>query len=49
MIIQAARNAGVERIVAMASVGAVLEPVPGMGKLFRACDDLLRESGSAVP
>ena len=47
-MISAARGAGVDRIVALTSVGAVGEPQAGMGALFRAREDLLRESGLAV-
>lgn len=47
-IISAARNAGVDRIVALTSVGAILEPLPTMGTFFRAREDLLRASGLNV-
>ncbi len=47
-LIAAARGAGVDRIVAMTSIGAVLEPLPIMGTFFRAREDLLRASGLQV-
>lgn len=47
-IITAARHAGVDRIVAMTSIGAMLEPLPTMGAFFRAREDLLRASGLNV-
>jgi len=47
-MIQAARNAGVSRIVALSSIGAVLKPMPAMGAWFRAREDLLRASGLDV-
>lgn len=47
-IITAARNAGVDRIVALTSIGGVLEPLPTMGTFFRAREDLLRASGLKV-
>lgn len=47
-IITAARSAGVEKLVAMTSMGAVVEPLPTMGALFRTREDLLRASGLKV-
>src|SRR5437588_4475189 len=47
-MISAARGAGVDRIVALTSVGAVAEPRAGMAALFRAREDLLRASGLNV-
>jgi uncharacterized protein YbjT (DUF2867 family) len=47
-VIAAARAGGVDRIVAMTSIGAVLEPLPTMGTFFRAREDLLRASGLKV-
>jgi uncharacterized protein YbjT (DUF2867 family) len=47
-MIAAARAAGVDRIVAMTSVGAMLEPLPTMGTFFRAQEDLWRASGLNV-
>lgn len=43
-VIAATRHAGVDRIVAMTSMGSVLEPLPTMGTFFRAREDLLRAS-----
>jgi len=47
-IIAAAHRAGVEKLVAMTSMGAVLEPLPTRGAFFRAREDLLRASGLKV-
>ena len=47
-MISAARTAGVDRIVALTSVGAVGAPQAGMGSLFRAREELLRASGLTV-
>lgn len=47
-VIAAAQNAGVEKLVAMTSMGAVLAPLPTMGTFFRAQEDLLRASGLKV-
>lgn len=47
-VIAAAGEAGVDRIVAMTSIGAMLEPLPILGSLFRTRENLLRASGLAV-
>ena len=47
-LIAAAHEAGVDRIVAMTSIGGVLEPLPLLGTHFRAREDLLRASGLGV-
>jgi len=47
-VIAAAHGAGVDRVVAMTSIGAVVEPLATMGAFFRAREDLLRASGLAV-
>ena len=45
--VAAARDAGVQRIVMLSSIGAKLDPTPMMGRLFVAREALLRESGIA--
>ena len=45
--VAAARDAGVQRIVNLSSIGASLDPMPIMGRAFVAREALLRESGIA--
>jgi uncharacterized protein YbjT (DUF2867 family) len=47
-MISAARAAGVERIVAMSSIAAVIEPLAVMGTSFRAQENLWRDSDLKV-
>ncbi|WP_410676092.1 SDR family oxidoreductase [Amycolatopsis sp. cmx-4-68] len=46
--IDAARTAGVRRIVLLSSIGARLRPMPLIGQMLGAREDLLRESGLDV-
>jgi uncharacterized protein YbjT (DUF2867 family) len=48
IMIDAARSAGVRRIVLLSSLGARLRPLPTIGATFAAREDLLRESGLDV-
>ena len=48
IMIDAARSAGVQRIVLLSSVGARLRPLPTIGETLAAREDLLRESGLDV-
>jgi len=45
IMIDAARSAGVHRIVLLSSIGARLRPLPTIGATLAAREDLLRESG----
>jgi uncharacterized protein YbjT (DUF2867 family) len=48
IMIDAARSAGVKRIVLLSSIGARLRPLPMIGAILAAREDLLRESGLDV-
>jgi len=48
IMIDAARSAGVHRIVLLSSIGARLRPLPTIGTTLAAREDLLRESGLDV-
>jgi len=48
IMIDAARSAGVHRIVLLSSIGARLRPLPTIGATLAAREDLLRESGLDV-
>ncbi len=48
IMIDAARSAGVRRIVLLSSIGARLRPLPTIGETLAAREDLLRESGLDV-
>ena len=48
IMIRAAKRAGVKKIVALSSIGAVLEPMAIMGTWFHAREELLRASGLDV-
>lgn len=48
IMIDAARSAGVRRIVLLSSIGARLRPLPTIGATLAAREDLLRESGLDV-
>ena len=48
IMIDAARSAGVRRIVLLSSIGARLNPLPTIGETLAAREDLLRESGLDV-
>ena len=45
LMIDAARSAGVRRIVLLSSIGARLRPLPTLGETLAAREDLLRTSG----
>ncbi|WP_052423798.1 NAD(P)H-binding protein [Nonomuraea candida] len=47
-MVDAARSAGVSRIVLLSSIGAVLEPKPAIGARTAARDDVFRRSGLEV-
>lgn len=46
-VVAAAREAGVQQIVNLSSIGAGLDPMPIMGRKFAAREALIRESGMA--
>jgi hypothetical protein len=48
IMIDAARDVGVDRIVLLSSIGARLRPVPMIGSILAAREDLLRASGLDV-
>ncbi|TDC92482.1 hypothetical protein E1292_41645 [Nonomuraea deserti] len=47
-MVDAARSAGVNRIVLLSSIGAILEPKPMIGARIAARDDVFRRSGLEV-
>lgn len=48
VMIDAARSAGVSKIVLLSSIGACLRPLPTIGETLKAREDLLRASGLEV-
>lgn len=47
-VVNAAKAAGVGRIVVLSSIGTVIHPRPVIGAMINARDDVLRESGLAI-
>ncbi|MBE1879046.1 NAD(P)H-binding protein [Myceligenerans pegani] len=47
-VVDAAKAAGVNRIVVLSSIGTVVHPMPIIGAAIKARDDVLRASGLAV-